>query len=178
MPAQRTPPVPADPPPVPPPPAPARPRRLRLVLAVVGGALAMFCLTGSAIAFILYDNYTTPDRSEPDVVVDNYLRAYLVDRNEVQTDQQLCSGDRDLAAIEALRAEVERRERDFDVNVKVVWGALDRTVTPRGETIATTLRIGGYAVADGTSRSNRTERWEFDLVEEDGWRVCAARKIG
>ena len=82
VPAQRTPSE--QLPPAPPTPAPQPPRRrMRTVLTVVAGVLALLCLGGVATAVIvLYNRAATPDRSAPDVVVDNYLRAFLVDRND------------------------------------------------------------------------------------------------
>nr|MDT0662647.1 hypothetical protein [Micromonospora sp. DSM 115978] len=148
------------------------------MLAIVAGGLAFIGLIGAVAAYLVYDTVTAPDRSAPDVVVSNYLQAYLVDRDEVRTNLFTCSGDvPGLEPMRTLRAEAERREREFDVKVRVVWGALDRAVTAEGETVRTTLRIGGYSATDGTSRSSRQELWEFDVVDQDGWRVCGAREV-
>jgi hypothetical protein len=144
---------------------------------VVAGALAFFCMAGAGVAYVLYDNYTTPDRSAPDVVVDNYLRAFLVDRNDIRARQLICPDGAELRAVEELRAEMERRERDFDVRVRVVWGSLDDSQTSQGAAVRTTLRIGGYDIADGTARSSRQESWEFHLVDREGWRICGAHKL-
>ncbi|MDG4828049.1 hypothetical protein O7627_01870 [Solwaraspora sp. WMMD1047] len=149
------------------------------MIIIAAAGFAVFGLMGAVTAYVIYDKATAPDRSAPDVVVSNYLRAYLVDRDEAQTNLYVCNGDAPgLEPMRALRAEAERREREFDVNVRVVWGALDRAATERGETVQTTLRIGGYSATDGTSRSSRQERWEFEVVEQDGWRVCGARELG
>lgn len=154
---------------------PAAPRRSQkqILLAVLGGVFALMVMAAGTLAY-LYDRATTPDRSAPDVVVDNYLRAYLVDRNDVLAQQFLCATTTDLISVQALRAEVERRETEFKVVVRVSWGALMRTRTNAGETVRTTLTIRSFA--DGQDRAGRREDWAFDVSSDDGWRVCAARK--
>jgi hypothetical protein len=156
------------------PPAPPRRSRKRIVLAVLGGLLALLIM-GTGVLVFLYDRATAPDRSAPDVVVDNYLRAYLVDRNDVKAQLFLCRDSTDLAAVQALRAEVERREAQFNVVVRVSWGPLQRSKTATGETVQTTLTIRSFA--DGQDRAGRREDWAFDLIDDDDWRVCAARKV-
>ncbi|MGC1211481.1 MAG: hypothetical protein WA890_09505 [Micromonospora sp.] len=175
VPAQRTPPdqltLPA------PGSAPERPRRrLRTVLAVVAGVLALLCVGGAAVGYVLYDRATAPDRSAPDVVVDNYLRAFLVDRDDTKAADFACEGGGDLGAVQSLRDELEQREASFNVVVRVSWGALARAKKENGELVTTTLTISSSA--DGQTRSSRREEWQFDVVDRDGWRVCGGRKIG
>ena len=159
--------------------APRRGRRLgrfKAVLLVLAGVLALLCVGGIGVVFVLYDQATKPDRSAPDVVVDNYLRALLVDRNDTQAKQYVCADESALGPIAGLRGEAERREREFDVVVRVSWGALNRTaVNDREEIVRTELVIAGFA--DGQQRSRRSENWEFRVVDEDGWRVCGARLL-
>ncbi|TDC82341.1 hypothetical protein E1193_12125 [Micromonospora sp. KC606] len=176
VPAQRTPPEQLAPPATAPAPQPPKRWRARTVLSVVAGVLALLCVSGAAVGYVLYDRATAPDRSAPDVVVDNYLREFLVNRNDVRADQLVCEGSTDLGAMEALRFEVEQREANFDVVVRVTWGPLGRSVTADGEIVSTTLTIAGSS--DGQPRSSRREDWMFDVVERDGqWKVCGAREI-
>ncbi|WP_406046455.1 hypothetical protein OG799_30220 [Micromonospora sp. NBC_00898] len=175
VPAQRTPPEQLAPPA--PAPAPQRPRRrLRTVLSVVAGVLAVLCVGGGITGFILYDRATAPDRSAPDVVVDNYLRAFLVDRNDTKASGFACGGGGDLDAVRGLRDELERREANFNVVVRVGWGALARAKSGDGELVTTTLTISSSA--DGQTRSSRREDWQFKVIDNDGWRVCEGRKVG
>ena len=175
VPAQRTPPEQLAPPA--PAPAPVRPKRsLRTVVGVVAGVLALLCTGGAVAGFVLYDRATAPDRSAPDVVVDNYLRAFLVDRNDTKAEEFACKSDGDLDAVRGLRAEVEQREANFDVVVRVSWGPLTRVENGDGESVTTTLTISSSA--DGQTRSSRREDWQFQVVERDGWRVCGANKVG
>ncbi|MGW1059582.1 hypothetical protein [Micromonospora rubida] len=175
VPAQRTPPEQLAPPSGAP--APARPpRRLRTILTVVAGVASLLMLGGVATAFVLYERATTPDRSAPDVVVDNYLRAFLVDRNDVRAEQFTCSGTV-VEALKSLRDEIEQREAGYGVDVRVSWGALQRSERAGGESVQTTLTISSSA--NGQPRSSRRESWMFEVTEErEGWRVCNGRKTG
>ncbi|MFF5053338.1 hypothetical protein ACFY1S_09180 [Micromonospora sp. NPDC000663] len=174
VPAQRTPSE--QLPPAPAAPAPQTPRRrMRTVLIVVGGVLALLGVGAAITVYVLYDRATTPDRSAPDVVVDNYLRAFLVDRNDTRAELFTCETGAQLEPVKSLRAEVEDRESKFGVNVRVSWGPLTRTPSGMGESVATTLTIAGSA--DGVPRSSRREDWVFDVIEDgDGWRVCGGVK--
>jgi hypothetical protein len=175
VPAQRTPSE--QLPPAPPAPAPQpRRRRLRTVLTVVGGVLALLLLGGVATGFVLYNRAAAPDRSAPDVVVDNYLRAFLVDRNDARANLYTCEGRAELGALRELRLEVEQREAKFDVTVRITWGPLSRSPSSDGESVATTLTIAGSS--DGVPRSSRREDWTFNVVEDGGgWRVCTGMKV-
>ena len=65
---------------------PAAPRggrrlgRFKAVLLVLAGVLALLCVGGVGVVFVLYDQATKPNRSAPDVGGRNYLRALLVER--------------------------------------------------------------------------------------------------
>jgi hypothetical protein len=174
VPAQRTPPGQVGPEPVAPPPAPRR-HRLRLVLAIVAGALALFCLGGAALGYVLYDHATAPDRSAPDVVVDNYLRAFLVDQNDTRAKLYTCDKGGQFADLAALRANLQSRGKQFNTTFMFSWGALSRSKTGTGESVETTLTIIG--LVDGEQRSGHHETWAFDVVHEDGWGVCGAHRV-
>ncbi|MGI5212951.1 hypothetical protein [Plantactinospora sp. CA-290183] len=174
VPTQRTPPGQAVPEPVAPPPAPPPRRRLRLALAVVGGALALLCLGGAAVAYVAYDRFTAPDRSAPDVVVDSYLRAYLVDRNDVLADQMVCA-ESSLGDLHSLRSELRAREQRFQVTFDVKWGPLDVRKQDSSAEVSVELQI---RYAEGGLFQVDHQRWRFTVREEDGWRVCQAAPAG
>ncbi|GGO12850.1 hypothetical protein [Micromonospora parathelypteridis] len=174
VPAQRAPSEQLPPAPLTPEPQPPR-RRMRTVLTVVAGVLAVLCLGGLITGLVLYNRAAAPDRSAPDVVVDNYLRAFLVDRNDARADLFTCKRGADLQAVQDLRVETEQRESKFGVTVRVSWGPLTRTPSSGGESVGTTLTIAGSA--DGVPRSSRREDWTFSVVEDDdGWRVCGGTR--
>jgi len=147
-------------------------RRLLLVALIV---LGIGALAAPVYGFIWYDRATRPDLSQPDLVAASYLRALLIERDDPRADLFVCD-EPDLGPIRALREEIERRERDFGVTVRVSLGALTTTrIANDRETVRTDITIAG--VSSGTAvRSERTETWRLDLVEDDGWRVCSATK--
>ncbi|WBB71040.1 hypothetical protein [Micromonospora sp. WMMD812] len=165
-------------PPAPVAPAPERPRRrVRTVLTVVAGVLALLCLGGAVTGYVLYDRATTPDRSTPDVVVASYIQAFLNERNDTKAQQFICHNGGDLGPVRSLRRELEEREANFGVVVRVSWGPLSIAPSGTGQAVATTLTISGSA--NGVTRSSRREDWAFDVIEGDeGWRVCGGRKLG
>ncbi|GAA3736865.1 hypothetical protein GCM10022225_19520 [Plantactinospora mayteni] len=173
VPTQRTPPGQAAPEPVAPPPAPPR-RRLGLVLAVVGGALALFCLAGAAFAYVAYDRFTAPDRSAPDVVVDNYLRAFLVDENDVLAEQFECADPAGLAPLRTLRADLTAREKQFQITFVVKWGPLD--VRTQGERADVSVELVISYLVDNLAQTEH-QRWRFGTEQDDGWRVCQANPV-
>ncbi|WP_434743800.1 hypothetical protein [Micromonospora sp. SH-82] len=175
VPAQRTPPDEFAPPPVTP--TPPTPRnRAGVVVTLVIGLLAVLAVAGTAAGYLLYDRATAPDRSAPDVVVDNYLRAFLVDRDDTRASFFTCESSADLDAVRALRNEIESREAQFDVSVAVTWGALKASGGDVGRSVVTNLTISSSA--EGVSRSSRREEWQFDVfLDSEEWRVCAGRKV-
>ncbi|RZU50639.1 hypothetical protein EV385_2414 [Krasilnikovia cinnamomea] len=172
-----------DPPPAQPPGAvvaggvPPRPRnrRLRLWLAMGAGIMLLLCLGGVGVFVSLYDSATEIKRSAPDAVVDGFLRAYLVNRDDKEAALYMCESG-DFSAVSALRTELIKREQDFNVKVTVSWSTL--TVAGAGQSrrsVATDLIISG--TRNGTVQSRRTEPWSFGVVDEDGWRVCDSAKV-
>ncbi|OKI52765.1 hypothetical protein [Micromonospora sp. CB01531] len=174
VPAQRTPPEQLAPPA--PAPAPERPRRpLRTVLTVVAGVLALLCAGGAVVGFVLYDRATAPDRSAPDVVVDNYLRAFLMDRNDTKAQEFRCEGRTNFDGLRALRDDLVAREKKFGTTISVSWGAL--SVQQSGDVAVVEVDLIISALVDGVSQSDR-QGWRFETRRGDGWGVCTAERAG
>lgn len=169
VPAQRTPPDQFAPPPAAP--APVRPRRsLRTVLTVVAGVLALLCVGGAVVGFVLYDRATAPDRSAPDVVVDNYLRAFLVDRDDTKAALYACNGTGNgINALRLLRDDLVSREERFSTRLSVSWGSLK--VQKQGDAAQVNVDLIISAFVDGVSQSDR-QSWTFVTRLDEGWRVC------
>ncbi|GHJ11509.1 hypothetical protein TPA0907_58760 [Micromonospora humidisoli] len=175
VPAQRTPPEHSAPPA--PLPVPQRPtRRLRTVLTVVAGVLALLCVGGGITGYVLYERAATPDRSAPDVVVDNYLREFLVNENDTRAELLVCdeSSD-DLAALSSLRDDLRDRARRFSATLTISWGAL--SVERDGEIAQVETDLILSAAVDGISQSDR-QRWQFQTRLDEHWKVCRAKKVG
>jgi hypothetical protein len=150
-------------------------RRARLVLAVAAGVVALLCLGGAGIFLVLYDDATEIDRQNPDQVVSSYLRASLIQRDDAQAKLYVCADGGGLEPVEALRSEMQRREAEFNVQVSVSWGPLTKVPVGGDVLVQTQLTIAGSS--RGQSRSQRHEQWEFRTADQDGWRVCSARKV-
>ena len=140
------------------------------------GILALLCLGGVGVFISFYDEATKIERSAPDAVVDQFLRAYLVNRDDKEASLFTCKDGLNLSAISALRTELIEREKKFGVTVTVDWSTLTVSGTEEGrKAVSTDLVIAGSS--GGTALSSRTETWSFALVDDDGWRVCGTTEV-
>jgi hypothetical protein len=147
-------------------------RRVILTLLVVVAAVT----AGAAgVAFLAFDQVTKIDRSQPDLVVSDYLRAFLVDRDDARAALYTCDDAGALADIQSWRGrEVADRERDLGVVIGISWGVL--TVSDRTDRTANvTTDIRRSATVDGIPQSVLST-WRFHVVRGDGWRVCGATR--
>lgn len=146
------------------------------MLAMGLGVMLLLCLGGVGVIVTVYDKATAIDRAHPDAVVDGFLRAYLMNRNDTDASLYQCKSGGDFTAISTLRESLIDREKQFHVQVSVVWGTL--LVSGSGDaqrTVRTDLEITGSK--NGRPQSRHTETWMFGLVQNDGWRVCTASKV-
>ncbi|MEV4626448.1 hypothetical protein AB0J90_09205 [Micromonospora sp. NPDC049523] len=173
VPAQRTRPGQDAPDPVATPPAPKR-RRLRLVLAVIAGTLAVLGAAGITIGYVVYDRYTSPDQSAPDITVSNYLQAYMGDRNDVRAKELACDDTSKMAELAALRADLVEREQRFQTTIRVKWGKLD--VTEQGDSAEVLVDLVISTRVDNLTQSGR-QSWRFVTERDDKWRVCEATQV-
>lgn len=172
VPAQRTPPEQLAP--LAPAPAPVRPKRpVRTVLAVVAGVLAVLCTVGGLVGFVLYDRATAPDRSAPDVVVANYIQAFLDDRNDTKAEEFICARGASLDGLRALRDDLVSREQRFNTTISVSWGPL--AVQESGDVAVVEVDLIISASVEGITQSER-QRWRFETRRDDGWGVCSAQR--
>ncbi|MFI7543006.1 hypothetical protein [Actinoplanes sp. NPDC049599] len=138
--------------------------------------MALLCLGGIGVFISFYDEATKIERTAPDAVVDQFLRAYLVNRDDKEAELFTCKNGLDLSAITALRTELIAREKEFDVTVNVSWSTLTVSGTEENRrTVTTDLLITGSK--DGAALSKSSEPWSFALADADGWRVCSTAKI-
>src|SRR5215475_2839637 len=79
--------------------------RWRHAFAVAIAVVPLLCVVGIPFAFHSYDVATRPDRSAPDVVVHNYLQAFLVDRDDAVAGNFACADKSGLAPLAAFRAQ-------------------------------------------------------------------------
>lgn len=125
-------------------------------------------LAGAATAVYFYDQATQPDRSTPTVTVDKFLKVTLIDHSGNAANEFVCddwTGAEGLAAMEAAV--------DPDV-VRVTWDAPE-LVRNDEDSAQVQVRLR-FRYPDDISPSGE-RHWVFDLVEQDGWRVCGARPL-
>jgi hypothetical protein len=151
-----------------------RRRRLRLVLALVGGALAVLCLGGGGIAYVLYDRATAPDRSNPEVTVTNYLQAMLMQRDHTRAGLYACDNASNLTSVDALLTEIVDQERRLGVGISVNIENV-RLDQSAGSSASVVADIRRSATVDRVLQSI-SDTWRFQVVKSNGWRVCGAQK--
>ncbi|HET8662194.1 MAG TPA: hypothetical protein VFM55_24825 [Micromonosporaceae bacterium] len=134
-------------------------------------AAAGIGITAGGLGILAYDRATRIDRSAPDVAVDNYLRALLVERDDARSQLYACEGNAQLGEIEGYRADIEQREERYATRISVSWGELTVTGDRRSATVLVEVR---RTVAGGVESD--AQRWRFQVTEQDGWRVCGAMK--
>ena len=160
------------------PPEPPAPRRrlrrdrLRVLLVVLVGMAALAVLGGAGVFLVVYDEATKIDRTTPDGAVDNYLRAYLVERSDQQAALFACDHKPSTPGLAALRSDVEAREKEHSMSVNFSWSKLDVRQSGSRATVTTTVN---RAISDGSEKIG--EPWSFDVADQDGWRVCGATKV-
>ncbi|MBV1853437.1 hypothetical protein KUA19_25190 [Catellatospora sp. NEAU-YM18] len=131
---------------------------------------------GVAVATVVtYHEATKIDRTNPRVVLDEYLRAAVVKKDSVGVDLYSCADASGLEPVNVLRTELDRRQAEFGVDIEVSWGAIDTTDNGAAKTATVSLSI--TARNEGKVESRSREEWQFTLRDEDGWRVCSANKV-
>lgn len=159
-------------------PAPVRPRqqRVRTILTVTAAVLTALVLGGIVGGYVLYDRATTPDRSAPEVVVDNYLRAFLVDRDDTLAALFVC-GDGASVELRSLRDDLISREERFAVPFLISWESLVIRRAGDAADAEVELIIVISAYVDGVAYSDQ-QPWRFTTRLADDWRVCAGSRAG
>ncbi len=146
--------------------------RLRRV-ALVSGVILLAALAGAAgWGLLAYNEITKVDRSDPQVVTDEFLRAVLVRKDRAGARLYVCRDESKTDGLWALRDKLDRREHDFKVTILVSWGAY---VAEGRDNLSASITI--TANRDGVEQSSSVEVWRFHLVDEDGWRVCGADRV-
>ncbi|WP_327006660.1 hypothetical protein OHA72_04915 [Dactylosporangium sp. NBC_01737] len=161
-----------------PPRAPEPPKRglglrktLLLVVAVVAVGL---CLGGGITAYVLYDKATTPDRSTPEGVLEQYLDAKFSSRDNIRAKLFECPGA-NLADVETALTDVKSREARFSIMITVKPASFDVQVTGKRAEAKVTLNVL-VPEADGRETLSLQE-WQFLLENNRSWLICSAKKL-
>jgi hypothetical protein len=141
-------------------------RRGRVVLLVVAIVAGFLLVVGGGTAVFLYDRATAIDRSTPEVVVRQFLRAGMVERDSARLSLFVCSQWSAEAATTAIAAPTGN-------GVTVSSGDYTSNVNGSKATVTAKVHIfrGTGAVTADTVRT-----WKFQLEDQDGWRVCGLTK--
>jgi len=144
-----------------PPPSPGRrtfrQNKLLLIILILCGLLAV---AGGGVAFLLYDRATEIDRSTPAVAVEQFVYAAFVDKDSDRVELFTCP-----QWTKERTAEVQGR---FDPEVKVTLA--DAAVQSQQEQQAVVTARMRLVFRDFVDFQD----WRFELVEDNGWRVCGA----
>jgi len=139
-------------------------------MALVLGIGALLCAGGVGVVVSLYDNATAIKRTAPDAVVDSFIRAYLVDRDDKEAALYTCKSGGVFTQLAAYRTDIENRERQYSITIQVTWGSL-RVSTSNGKgTVGVDLTR--YII----NSEQLTDTWQIVVVDQDGWRACGATK--
>ncbi|BCY15329.1 hypothetical protein L3i22_104170 [Actinoplanes sp. L3-i22] len=117
----------------------------------------------------VYDNATEIKRTDPSVVLVNFLGAYLTDRDDQEAELYTCKKNIDLSRLGAFRDEVRRTEGKFSIGVMVSWKNLN--VQASGSHASASVDIV-RTISGGSEET--FDPWKFEMSDEDGWRVCSA----
>jgi hypothetical protein len=135
------------------------------IAAVAGGAAA------GGTLLLTYHEATKIDRSNPEVVLIRYLDATFERKDAAVAGLYTCANPVDLAPINALRADLDKREKEFAVSIHVSNGPMSAT---QGNVVTD---ITFTATKNGPIVSEWVESWRFRMVDEGGWRVCGAERL-
>ncbi|WP_312034031.1 hypothetical protein [Actinoplanes sp. TBRC 11911] len=133
---------------------------------------ALLGLGGIGVAVLVYDRETKIERAAPDAVADNFLRAYLVDRNDERASLYQCKSGGDFGEIASYRADIVAREKQFSVGILVTWSSFAVQTNGANAEVTTDLT---KTTSDKSGRLR--DSWRLTLVDQDGWRVCGASAV-
>ncbi|MFG2037739.1 hypothetical protein [Dactylosporangium sp. NPDC048998] len=162
------------PPSAPPTPPRTRPSTRRTVLLVLAAVAALVCLGGSLTAYVLYDKATTPDRSTPEGVIEQYVDVKFNVRDDHRARLFECPSA-DITAVSSTLNEVKALEARYSTSATVRPGSFAVSVNGDEADVDGTLNI---VVTESSGGQSITEqRWRFHLSKNRTWLLCKATKL-
>ncbi|MGY0232617.1 hypothetical protein [Longispora urticae] len=137
-----------------------------MIALVAGLAVIVAVVVAGGIALNVYDQQTKIDRSTPTLVVSQLVDAMFTERDESAVARFSCKKS-DLGALRALLADLKEREQRFDTKFRVAATNLKQAGS---STVEADLALSVMGTEDA-------QHWTFDTANQDGWRVCSARKV-
>ncbi|MBB5871255.1 hypothetical protein F4553_004634 [Allocatelliglobosispora scoriae] len=148
-----------------------RSSKTRRIIVFVLVATGLVVLGGAGLTFRIYDQATKVDRSQPEVVVREYIVAVLNRRDDAKAAIYSCENSQGLMSILELRSSLESDERKFNLSTQVSLARLSRDGSGRVDADLEILQQGS-----GGATQDR-QHWKFTMVQDDGWRVCGAERL-
>lgn len=147
---------------------------LRTVFVVALAGAVVLCFGGLIFGYVQYDKIAEPDRGTPSLAVDQYLSARLTDRDEARARLFTCKSPT-LGPVDELLGDVVDREQQFGIRIEVRSSDFVISSVDQSASVDANLKID--VPEEGGQSSRSIQRWRFDVVQEDGWRVCAASRL-
>jgi hypothetical protein len=132
------------------------------VVLAIAVAVAVVLGAGAVIAFVAYDKATKLDRSTPAVALQQFLGAVFSDEDPARVSLFICSRWNAQDAIATIRSGINPTNT-------VSWGGLAGEGAGGRATVTGQMEVSDDQFAD-------VQNWEFDNVDENGWRVCGAHQ--
>ena len=143
-----------------PPPEPKTGSRTPQIFAIVSVVIAL-----AAASLYLFTRDDAPPRLTPEETVREFLSAVFLSADAQRVGEVICASWDPTDAI-------SRTTREIDEGAHVSWDEIAIVSSSEGRVNAK-ARLG-LRLRDDTRVSVRRQ-WRFNLVDEDGWRVCDAR---
>ena len=147
-----------------------RRRAVRQVLLIGLCFLALLCLGGVGAGFLFYHQATKPDLTTPEHVARKYLEAYLIDRDEYAVRQYECADTSGLKEIQALRADVDEREKKFGLAFTFSVARADEAERRGNDSVVAVDLVLSTSIQGEPKRE--VEHWQLKMHNDSGWRVC------
>jgi hypothetical protein len=136
-------------------------KRVLIIIAVVVAAILG---VGAVTALVAYDKATELDRSTPTIAVQQFVYAAFVNRNENRTTLFICSGSHVPETVASVLT-------GLDPSVKIALGRMsEKSRAGDSAVVSAELELSSGGFTD-------VQNWEFDTADQNGWRVCGARRV-
>jgi len=145
-----------------PPPARPKPARTPQIFAIIGVVVAL-----AAASLYLFTKDEAPARLTPEQAVGEFLSGVFLSADPARVSPVVCASWNPSDAISRTTGAVE-------AGAHVSWDEI-AIVSSSDARASATARLG-IRLRDDTGVSVR-RKWRFNLVDEDGWRVCDARPL-
>lgn len=145
------------------------------MLLVLVGVAALICLGGSLTFYIWYDKTTTPDRSTPEGVVEQYVDVKFNLRDDARAKLFECPSA-DVVDIDGTLRDVKVLEARFSTSATIRPASFAVSVNGNEADVASTLDI--VVTESGGGQSITEQKWKFRLSKTNTWLLCSATKVG